>query len=282
MRLTTRQKIALGRAAQWPIVLVRRALGRGPDITTRRDGINWSLDLREGIDFAIFSLGRFERRTAAALAGLISPGDLVIDIGANIGAHTLALARAVGPKGRVVAFEPTDFAYTKLCANIALNPDIAPRIAAEQIMLLDDPDAVPPPELFASWPLAGGTNRHAVHCGRAMTTRDAGATTLDAYLSRAGLGPVRLIKLDVDGYECAVLRGALRTLETDRPQMIVELAPYVLEERGASLEELLGILRGAGYGIAREDTGAPLPTNADKLRALLPGGASVNVLARPG
>lgn len=282
VRLTTRQKIALGRAAQAPVILARRALGRGPEVRVRRDGLLWSLDLREGIDFAIFALGRFERSTGTALRGLVTPGDLVVDIGANIGAHTLPLARAVGTEGRVVAFEPTEFAYAKLCANIALNPEIADRITAEQVMLLDDPAAPAAPELFASWPLVGSADGHAKHGGRAVTTRGARATTLDAYLGGAGLGPVKLIKLDVDGYECAVLRGARRTLETDRPPLVMELAPYVLEERGTSLEELLRILHGAGYRLARENTGAPLPAEADGLRALLPDGASINVLARPG
>src|SRR4051812_4172311 len=76
-----------------------------------RDGIAYELDLSQGIDFAIYLGGIFERDTARALARLVEPSSLVLDIGANIGAHTLRLAKLVGPHGRVLAFEPTDFAF---------------------------------------------------------------------------------------------------------------------------------------------------------------------------
>ena len=77
------------------------------------------------IDFAIYLGGMFERNTALALRKLVRPSSLVLDIGANIGAHTLRLANLVGSSGRVFAFEPTDFAYSKLQANLDLNPALA-------------------------------------------------------------------------------------------------------------------------------------------------------------
>lgn len=84
----------------------------------RRDGIHWDLDLSEGIDFAIFLLGGLELRTLRLYRRLVQPGDTVLDVGANIGAHALPLARLVGASGRVVAFEPTQFAFCKLQRNL--------------------------------------------------------------------------------------------------------------------------------------------------------------------
>lgn len=127
-RLRTRQKIALATLAASAVRTARRMTGRGVTVTVLRDGFTWDLDLREGIDFAIYLLGRFEASTTRAYEGIVRPGDTVLDIGANIGAHTLPLARLVGPAGRVVAFEPTRYAHDKLLINLSLNAPLQERV----------------------------------------------------------------------------------------------------------------------------------------------------------
>jgi len=107
----------------------------------------------EGIDFSIYLLGAFERSTVRALQKLVIPGSVVFDIGANIGAHTLGLARSVGPAGRVFAIEPSDFAFAKLKRNLALNPELESRTHAHQILLAAEIEALLPPTIYASWPL---------------------------------------------------------------------------------------------------------------------------------
>ena len=87
-----------------------------------RGGVNWRLNLTEGIDFSIYLLGAFEPITVAACARLIKPGDTVLDIGANIGALALPMARMAGPSGKVYCFEPTDYAFKKLTANLGPEP----------------------------------------------------------------------------------------------------------------------------------------------------------------
>ena len=86
----------------------------------KRGGLRWMLDLDEGIDFSIFLLGSFEPDAVRCFEKRIKPGDVVLDICANIGAHTLRLARLVGSSGRVLAFEPTIYAYAKLRSNLEL------------------------------------------------------------------------------------------------------------------------------------------------------------------
>src|SRR5580692_10186007 len=122
--LTTTQKIALARAVQMPVVAARSLARLGAVTTVRRRRVNWALDLREGIDFSIWLLGAFELATVRAYERLVRRGDTVLDIGANIGAHTLHLARAVGAEGKVWAIEPTDYAIGKLRDNMALNPGL--------------------------------------------------------------------------------------------------------------------------------------------------------------
>lgn len=114
MRLPTKEKIRLATAMQRPILWFRNMAGLGPSLRCSRGGVEWELDIREGIDFSIFLLGSFEPSTSKALARLVQTGDYVIDIGANIGAHTLPLAARVGNNGKVIAFEPTEYAFLKL------------------------------------------------------------------------------------------------------------------------------------------------------------------------
>src|ERR1700691_5553987 len=65
--------------------------------------------------------GEYSRDETLLFAQLVTAGSLVVDVGANIGAHTLFLAQAVGPRGAVVAIEPQRMVYQLLCANMALN-----------------------------------------------------------------------------------------------------------------------------------------------------------------
>jgi FkbM family methyltransferase len=279
--LTTRQKIALARIARAPVTATCRLLGRGPEVTVKRRGLNWQLDLREGIDFSIFLMGGFELRTIAAYGAILRPGSVALDIGANIGAHALPLAELVGPSGRVLAFEPTSFAYAKLRRNLSLNPHLEPRVRAFQMMLVANDAEALPEALYSSWPLEVSADVHPKLRGRLMSTDGARAASLDAILEREAIGRVDFIKLDVDGYECEVLRGASRTLKQRRPVLIMEIAPYVLAEQGESLENLLGLLRSAKYSTYDLNSGRPLWRDLSASGGSITDGAGFNVVARP-
>ena len=83
-------------------------------VTKRIDGINYELDLREAIDYAMFIEGSREPDTSHALKMLCKRGHLVLDIGANVGSHALPMASYVGDKGRVYAFEPVPWAMNRM------------------------------------------------------------------------------------------------------------------------------------------------------------------------
>ena len=82
-----------------------------------RGSYKWELDLKEGIDFSIFIQGCFEPEVIKTYKKHIKEGDIVIDIGANIGAHTLPIANLLDHEGKIYALEPTKFAYSKLKNN---------------------------------------------------------------------------------------------------------------------------------------------------------------------
>lgn len=279
--LKTKQKIALARLVQAIVMGIRGVIGQSAITQVKRSGANWELDLREGIDFSIWLLGSFEPETVHCYKGIIKSGDIVLDIGANIGAHTLLLAKAVGVQGKVIAFEPTDYAFSKLSKNISLNPELASSIQAMQYMLVDsEVEDLPTPALYSSWPLKGEENLHDLHQGRLMQTSGAKPKTLDSVILPMALDHLDCIKLDIDGFECGMLRGAKETLTRWHPTIIMELAPYVLEEQGASLGELIQLIEEYGYSLYDMSTNKALDMNVTNLLNMIPPGASLNVLAR--
>lgn len=279
--LSTRAKVALASVAYRVVALLRQVTGRDHHAEVTRGRIRWALDLREGIDFSVYLLGGFERRTQGVFERFLTGGDVALDIGANIGAHTLPLARLVGPQGKVIAFEPTAFAFQKLLKNIGLNPDLAARIVPEQVMLIGNGWEEPAQALYASWPLTEGEQVHRQLCGVLKSTSGARAATLDDYLAESPMGRVAFIKMDVDGHEYQVLRGSQRTLARHRPVIVMEMAPYLLSEKQSSLEELLALLRAAKYTIETLVTGRPWPLEARFVRAMVKEGSSANVIVRP-
>jgi FkbM family methyltransferase len=281
MIIKTKQKIMLAHLVQMVVMAARRLAGRGPITEVSRQGVRWLLDLREGIDFSIWLFGSFEPETVRCYQQIIKPGDVVLDIGANIGAHTPHLARCVGLHGKVFAFEPTDYAFAKLTQNIALNPDLSSRIRCLQLLLSDtDAPAISTTSLYSSWPLKSEANTHHLHQGKLMTTQGARTLTLDSALASVQVSRLDCIKLDIDGAECAMLRGAQATLSRWHPTIVMELAPYVLEERGSTLAELIELLKAHGYILAEANTGKSLAMDTQRLQEVIPEGASLNVVAR--
>jgi FkbM family methyltransferase len=210
--MKTIHKIAGARAIYHAVHAGRGLFGRADKAIFVRDGVTYDLDLSQGIDFAIFLGNAYERQTKAALRQLVLPASLVLDIGANIGAHTLPLAQLVGPTGRVMAFEPTEFAFRKLSRNLSLNPLLAARVEAYHCFLTTGDGTTVPNAIYSSWPLAVEAGLHAKHLGREMRTESAQARSLDSVLSEHADRRVQLVKLDVDGFECDVLQGATAML----------------------------------------------------------------------
>jgi FkbM family methyltransferase len=278
--MKTKHKIAIASAA-YSVVRSIRALGRKGDIGIfHRNEAFYELDLKQGIDFSLYLIRSFEPATRRALRRLVRPGFNVIDVGANIGAHTLYLGRRVGALGKVVACEPTDFAFGKLERNISLNHDLAERITVLQCFLGSPERTQLPEQIYSGWPLTGGTDLHPEHLGTEQSTSRARSRTMDEVVQTCGLPRVDLVKMDVDGFECDVLSGAGVTLAKDAPIFVMEIAPYALQERGKSVNELLDYFSAHQYKFydERDEASTPIDVRAraEKIRL----GESINVIAR--
>ena len=279
--MKTVHKIALARAAYLAVHGVRSIGGLGDNVVVTRRGIRYALDLRQGIDFSIYLQGHFEPAAAAAYERQITEGSLILDVGANIGAHTLNLSRVVGERGRVIAIEPTGYAFSKLKQNLAINPNLAQRVTAIQCFLAARDGDAAPDFVYSSWPLVGGKSLHPKHLGEPSATATVPTRSIDSLLAEYAPGRrVSFVKMDVDGHECDVLAGAKAMMDRDRPTFIMELAPYALTECGGSLGRLLGEFVSRGYSFFHERTGHPVVPDAAKLSAAIGDGQGINVIAR--
>ncbi len=231
------------------------------------DGAVFALDLGETIELGLF-LGEFEKDVQEVIRKACRPGMTVLDIGANIGANTMRLARAVSPGGRVIAFEPTQYAFERLSRNVSLNPglNVTPVFTA-----LADSEQPPRSVNFrASWPTFGPRRD-----GETIV----GFQTVDDWCERNGVERVDFVKMDVDGNEYGVLRGAERMLSRSHPTFIMEVVgPHLDDEERNPLR----LLERHGYSFRDAKSGAAL-TMAD-MRRVLPVGdtelsTSINIVA---
>lgn len=197
---------------------------------------------------------------------LLKPGQTVVEAGANIGAHTLAIARRVAP-GMVHAFEPQQRVFQALCANLA-NNDVT-NVAAYPLALGAEPGwaVIPDVDYSTAWnPGAVGLQEEDAAGFRTQVT------TIDAL----ELAACHLLKVDVEGLELAVLAGAAKTIGRCRPIV------YVENDRAEQQQDVIDLLNRFGY---RMYWHMPKLFDPDNFKAssenVFPGIASLSVLAIP-
>ena len=183
---------------------------------------------------------RQDRQEVATLLRSLAPGDTAVDVGAHKGAYTWWMQRAVGARGKVIAFEPQPELATYLrqigrdfrlrnveIVNAALS-------ATPGTLKLYRPDGQVTP---------GATVRQGLF-GMGGQAIDVAVESLDYYLRHHPAGPVRFIKCDVEGHELEVLRGCRRTMAEDRPILLLECADFL---HPGGLESVASYLEQYGY-----------------------------------
>ncbi|WP_124329555.1 FkbM family methyltransferase [Desulfonema ishimotonii] len=176
--------------------------------------------------------GEFSEGETDIFRQLIHPGDVIIEAGANIGAHTVFLAKTVGPKGFVIAYEPQRFIHQILCANIALNemPNVHARQAA--VGSAEGRISVPALDYGQTYNFGGVSLGQSPSSGESVPVE-----TIDSLK----LPRLRLIKADVEGMESEVIRGGRNTIEKLRPVL------YVENDRKEKSEALIALIQELNY-----------------------------------
>lgn len=250
-----------------------------PKRTVVRDGIVWELDLREGIDLAIYVFGAFQRRVIEVISNELNLGNTFIDIGANRGAIAVPVAYR-NPSCRVVAIEPAQIRFRELQKCIELNQQSLQKLSISQVFLSDVSHSFLPEQISASWHLyrfrTEGDSIGAVGC----TTSGAKLSTLDDFVISEGIDRVHVLKLDVDGNEESVLLGSLQVLQRFRPTIVLEWAPSVTVERGGSLHAVVDFLASFGYIPMVINRRSLCPVEWSKLVAWQSSSGSVDLVLR--
>jgi FkbM family methyltransferase len=163
-------------------------------------------------------------------------GDVVFDIGANLGLFAFAAASMAGTTGRVIALEPDPFFVHLICRSSRLQTNPRAPVHVFQAAAAAEPGVAQ----FVVARHGRSSSFLKEHAGRSSaggrrTEFPVLTTTVDWLAER--LGPPTLLKIDVEGSEAAVLRGAAETLREHHPRMILEVGPETASEVGTILQE---------------------------------------------
>lgn len=221
-----------------------------PRIYIKRKNIHWQLDINEGIDLSILLFGGFELDSMRIYKNISKLGDITFfDIGANIGSHSLLMASILSNQSKIHSFEPTDFAYKKFLNNLSLNKEISKKILLNQTFLSNTTDGMPS-EIYSSWKLLDkNVEKHRHHHGLKKSTKGADTISIDNYCNNHQITKVHFMKLDVDGFEIDVLKGAKGLFKVDKPIVLFEYAPYVHDEMGNNPLDILNFFYNHMYKI---------------------------------
>ena len=191
------------------------ALDEVNSLVTGRHGLYLANKFDVYIGCALIKYGEYCESEWRTLSQLVKPGFTVVEVGANVGSHSVSLAKTVGPSGRVIAIEPQRIIHQYLCANLSLNA--LGNVETHCVGCGAQPGrlVVPPidyfahrPQNFGGIPLSPGGSGDAVPVVR-----------LDDVLQGR---PAHLLKIDVEGMEAQVLQGAARLIGERRPFIYLE------------------------------------------------------------
>jgi FkbM family methyltransferase len=226
-------------------ILLRVARGlresRGPRPVALPWGLSLSVDPSQLIGKSIWRTGVFELLVSEALFRLVEPGDVVVDVGANIGYMSSILGLAAGPRGHLHAFEPSPPVFARLEGNVA-GFRRHPGFAAVTLHAEGLGEQAGRAELHLPHDI--GSNDGAAQVARAGTAGHVPITIrrLDDVLAETRVG---VLKLDVEGFEDSVLRGAASLLKSNT------IRDIVYEDHVGPASATAELLRGFGYAMFR-------------------------------
>jgi FkbM family methyltransferase len=227
------------------------------------DGTLFHVDTRSLLEWALWVFGGFELDLQETMRRWLRAGDVAVDVGANVGIHTCAIARHVGPRGTVIAIEPLPELAQRLQANCELN-------GLRNVVLVTKAASSSSGHGLLFPPVPGAVNRAQGSlyrlAGLAAVPWNVELETVDAILLERGIDRLRLVKIDVEGHELAVLSGMEQALRLWRPYVLFEFHPDTYRAAGAEWAQVRDLFEAVGgYDLRRH-------SQAGELRPLAVGG----------
>jgi len=250
------------RIARW--IATTLLARRKPIRNVSRRGIVWTLDLREAIDLSIYLTGRFQHAVVREMAQIAGSSGTVIDVGANRGAIVLPLASLL-PNHNFLAVEPVPDLVDTLRTALHANPTLASQVTVVRNFLTFGDQTVPS-QVDASWNLFASSIRNKLSPASQLLLGDTQASSVDQLVQDFKISAVSAMKIDVEGFEPDVLRGAPETLRRFAPPILMEWQPPLQRLRGFEPVECARFLAEFGYKphlVKR--IGSPQPISWDSL-----------------
>lgn len=219
-----------------------------------RAGVRYRLDISDYQDWLLYFHSNDD--SSFGVLDYLAPGFVVLDIGGNIGQTAMMMGLKIGAGGRVCSFEPFPETYQKFLHNLSLNQSTINNVRAEGFALGAEVGEL---QMYETSAINSGGNRMVGNeQGEKAGLVTVPVSTVDAFVRSARLGRIDFIKIDVEGFEMNVLKGARETLTAHRPSLYIELDDRNLRSQGSSAEELCDYLRRSGYQIREHGQTRPL------------------------
>jgi FkbM family methyltransferase len=221
---------------------IRRVLRRRQIPFRDRYGLQYCLEQSDDLALYFRHRGWFEQAEQEFVRQYLRPGMITFDVGAYIGIYACLMAKLVGPDGQVHAFEPSRRTFQRLLDNIRVNNFT--NVSANNQAVFSQP-GTSPLQLYESpfESLSSLVHAELVRSGRTLhpvSVEPVETVSLDQYCEKHRVSRIDLLKLDAEGAELEVLRGA-RGLLTRRA------IRGLLVEVGAEIAQVLDCLRGQGF-----------------------------------
>lgn len=215
----------------------RLALADHGERVVRRQGARWSLDPADYVCRDLYWAGAKDVAQLRALRQHVPSGGVMFDVGASFGYYAISMARHLRQACVVHAFEPDDKSAARLAANLALNSIHCVHLHRVGV-----------------WDRTGSAAMRSVPGNSgASSLRPGGGIPLlsiDGFCRDHAITRLDAMKIDVEGAELHVLRGAADALDRYRPTLLVELNAAALQRQEATIDEVLARLADHRYGVA--------------------------------
>ncbi len=244
--------------------------GRTATLRLRPHGLPVELFLDDWSERLAYHCGRYyDLEGTAVVEALLGSGDAFVDVGCNVGMLALTAAVQVGERGLVIAFDPNPQLCERLRETCRANG--LARVVVENVALGAEPGA-------ADLSLAEHTGTGTLRGRKGQRSIPTAVRTLDEFLERVPPGAFALVKLDVEGYEGMVLRGARAFLRRPGTGALVEVTDSWLRETGSSADELFDTLAAGGFSLYRPSVGPSSRLSLTPLARPLEGVAQYDVV----
>jgi FkbM family methyltransferase len=219
-------------------------------------GPRLSVETDDLLQAYVYLFGVWEPNLTAWVQRTLRPGDTFIDVGANIGYFTVLAARLVAASGHVVAVEASPEFAAAARANVALNR--CPNVRVVNVAAARGPGRL---EFFQPCRTNRGNTTSVATASASPPLFTVESQALPAILTREELARARLVKIDVEGAEHAVVQGLLPALTQmrDDAELIIEINPDLLAAQHTTAAQLVDLLTAHGFHAFRIANGYCIP-----------------------